>query len=102
MSMAPPPPPPPPGPIIVNCGELRDRHHGCLVEIYGRVSKQRMGRFIELKDQNGVTQLVAPDSVSFFSDDSCLSHKIDNINRNSFLYRIQQLVNVFLTCQLAL
>lgn len=55
------PPPPPSGPMIVNCGELRERHRGAYIEIYGRVNKVRMGKFVELKDTNGVTQLIVPD-----------------------------------------
>lgn len=55
------PPPPPSGPMIVNCGELWERHQGAFIEIRGRVNKVRNGRFIELKDSNGVTQLIAPD-----------------------------------------
>lgn len=55
------PPPPPSGPMIVNCGELRERHRGAYIEIYGRVNKVRMGRFVELKDTNGVTQLIVPE-----------------------------------------
>lgn len=55
------PPPPPSGPMIVNCGELRERHRGAYIEIHGKVNKVRMGRFMELKDSNGVTQLIAPD-----------------------------------------
>lgn len=55
------PPPPPSGPMIVNCGELRERHRGAYIEIYGRVNKVRMGRFVELKDSNGVTQLIVPE-----------------------------------------
>lgn len=62
MSLALPPPPPPPA--IVNCGELRGYHRGAHVEIQGRVSKVRMGRFVELRDAHGATQLVAPESVS--------------------------------------
>lgn len=55
------PPPPPSGPMIVNCGELRERHRGAYIEIYGRVNKVRMGKFVELKDTNGVTQLIVPE-----------------------------------------
>lgn len=48
----------------VHCGELREHHTGMIVEISGRVNKQRLGRFLTLKDVNGMTQLVVPDSVS--------------------------------------
>lgn len=47
----------------VHCGELREHHAGLIVEISGRVNKQRLGRFLTLKDANGMTQLVVPDSV---------------------------------------
>lgn len=47
----------------VHCGELREHHAGMLVQISGRVNKQRLGRFLTLKDANGMTQLVVPDSV---------------------------------------
>lgn len=52
--------PPPPPPIVMNCGEIREHHHGSVVEMDGKVNRTRMGRFIELKDQYGITQLVAP------------------------------------------
>lgn len=38
---------------------------GSLVEMDGKVNRTRMGRFIELKDQYGITQLVAPLDVSY-------------------------------------
>lgn len=47
----------------VHCGELREHHAGMVVEISGRVHKQRLGRFLTLKDANGMTQLVVPDNV---------------------------------------
>lgn len=53
----------PPPPLVMNCGELREQHHGAIVELDGKVNKSRLGRFIELKDQHGVTQLVAPPDV---------------------------------------
>lgn len=49
----------------VHCGELREHHTGMIVEISGRVNKQRLGRFLTLKDVNGMTQLVVPDNVSY-------------------------------------
>lgn len=58
MNLSPPPPPPPPR--KTNCGELRNHHDGVTVEMSGKVNRTRMGRFIELKDQYGVIQLVAP------------------------------------------
>ena len=54
------PPPPPPQPRRMNCGELREHHSGIIVELQGRVNRTRLGRFIELKDQFGIIQLVAP------------------------------------------
>lgn len=62
MDLSPPPPPP----RRMNCGELREHHNGIIVEIHGRVNRTRMGRFIELKDQYGVIQLVAPMEVNAF------------------------------------
>lgn len=56
MDLSPPPPPP----RRVNCGELREHHNGAIVELNGKVNRTRLGRFIELKDQYGVIQLVAP------------------------------------------
>lgn len=55
--------PPPPPPQIFNCGELRERHHGRLVEIEGKVNRSK-GRFLELKDQHGCIQCVSPPGVS--------------------------------------
>lgn len=52
--------PPLPSPTPMNCGELREHHSGTIVEMNGRVNRSRLGRFIELKDQYGVIQLVAP------------------------------------------
>lgn len=54
--------PPPPPPQIFNCGELRERHHGRLVEIEGKVNRSK-GRFLELKDQHGCIQCVSPPGV---------------------------------------
>ncbi|KAJ6649972.1 Aspartate--tRNA ligase, mitochondrial [Pseudolycoriella hygida] len=51
--------PPPPPPQSFNCGELRERHHGRLVEIEGKVNRSK-GRFMELKDQHGCIQCVSP------------------------------------------
>lgn len=60
MDLSPPPPPP----RRVNCGELREHHNGAIVELNGKVNRTRLGRFIELKDQFGVIQLVAPIEVT--------------------------------------
>ncbi|XP_055682041.1 aspartate--tRNA ligase, mitochondrial isoform X1 [Lutzomyia longipalpis] len=46
-------------PMQVSCGGLRNHHHGMLVELFGRVVKQRFGRFLLLKDGSGYTQLIA-------------------------------------------
>lgn len=59
-----PPPPPPEMPTFMNCGDLRPAHVNQLVELEGKVNRTRLGRFIELKDQFGVVQLVAPTGVS--------------------------------------
>lgn len=61
-------PPPPPKHARKNCGELRDHHNGMIVEMDGKVIRTRLGRFIELKDQFGVTQLVAPVEVKMISN----------------------------------
>lgn len=52
--------PPPDLPRKMNCGELREHHNGSVVEMNGKVNRTRLGRFIELKDQYGIVQLVAP------------------------------------------
>lgn len=39
----------------------------------GKVNRTRMGRFIELKDQHGITQLVAPLDVSIQKNRSIMS-----------------------------
>jgi aspartyl-tRNA synthetase len=48
----------------VSCGDLRECHVGMEVELWGRVQYQRVGRFLTLRDQYGMTQVVAPDDVS--------------------------------------
>lgn len=45
----------------------------------GKVNRTRMGRFIELKDQYGITQLVAPVDVTKFSILKFLTKK--NLNK---------------------
>ncbi|PSN35459.1 hypothetical protein C0J52_06622 [Blattella germanica] len=55
---------PPPGlsnVTKVSCGDLREYHVGMEVELCGRVQYQRVGRFLTLRDQHGMTQVVAPD-----------------------------------------
>ena len=53
------------GPNIrrVVCGELRIQDAGCAVEISGRLQTQRLGRFLSLRDESGITQLVLPEDV---------------------------------------
>lgn len=63
-----PPPPPPLSPRRMNCGELRAHHSGIIVELHGRVNRTRLGRFMELKDQYGVIQLVAPMEVKAINE----------------------------------
>lgn len=65
MDLSPPPPPPPPL-RRMNCGELRHHHDGTFVEMNGKVHRSRLGRFIELKDQYGITQIVAPMEVKWY------------------------------------
>lgn len=48
----------------VSCGDLRECHIGLEVELCGRVQYQRVGRFLTLRDQYGMTQVIAPDDVS--------------------------------------
>lgn len=48
----------------VLCGELRLQDAGSSVEISGRIQNQRLGRFLSLRDDTGITQLVVPDDVS--------------------------------------
>lgn len=47
----------------VKCGELRRGDFGEEVEIAGRIQNMRMNRFLVLRDETGITQLVAPDEV---------------------------------------
>lgn len=48
----------------IHCGEIRPRNDGDRVKISGKVAKrQRSGRFLEIKDMKGCTQLVATDDV---------------------------------------
>ncbi|XP_059617690.1 aspartate--tRNA ligase, mitochondrial [Phlebotomus argentipes] len=51
--------PPVERPMQVSCGGLREHHHGLLVELFGRVVKQSLGRFLVLRDSTGQTQLIA-------------------------------------------
>lgn len=46
----------------VNCGEVRPKDEGTRVRISGKVIKRpRSGRFLEVRDMRGSTQLVACD-----------------------------------------
>lgn len=46
----------------IHCGEIRPRDEGNRVKISGKVVKRpRTGRFLEIKDIKGCTQLVATD-----------------------------------------
>ncbi|XP_070497044.1 aspartate--tRNA ligase, mitochondrial isoform X2 [Chironomus tepperi] len=48
--------------FTVNCGEIREKDDGIRVKISGKVVKRpRSGRFLEVKDLTGCTQLVAMD-----------------------------------------
>lgn len=51
------------GPVRMTCGELRERHVGRSVELVGRVQQHRQGRFVQLRDGHGSTQLVVPEHV---------------------------------------
>lgn len=48
------------GPVRVNTGELSPRERGRFVEVSGRVTQKRSGRFMTLRDQFGTIQLCAP------------------------------------------
>jgi hypothetical protein len=48
--------------FTVNCGELRAKDDGVRIKISGKVVRRpRSGRFLEIKDLKGCTQLVATD-----------------------------------------
>lgn len=48
--------------FTVNCGEIRPKDEGVRVKISGKVVKRpKTARFLEIKDLNGCTQLVATD-----------------------------------------
>lgn len=84
VSPLPPPPPPIPSPVRMHCGDLRENHHGMFVEMDGKVNRNRLGRFIELKDQYGVIQLVAP------IENISVSKRFVNMPLNSFITIIGQ------------
>lgn len=80
------PPPPPPQPVRMHCGDLRESHHGLFVEMDGKVNRNRLGRFIELKDQYGVIQLVAP------IENISVSKRFMNMPLNSFITIVGQVL----------
>lgn len=84
VSPLPPPSPPLPNPIRMHCGDIRENHHGMIVEMDGKVNRNRLGRFIELKDQFGVVQLVAP------IDNISVSKRFMNMPLNTFITIIGQ------------
>ncbi|KAJ9592823.1 hypothetical protein L9F63_015514, partial [Diploptera punctata] len=63
----------------VSCGDLRECHVGMEVELCGRVQYQRVGRFLTLRDQYGMTQVVAPD------DRPDLGRRLANMPIHSFV-----------------
>ncbi|XP_055296387.1 aspartate--tRNA ligase, mitochondrial isoform X3 [Sitodiplosis mosellana] len=82
MDLSPRSPPPPPR--RMNCGELREHHSGTIVEMRGKVNRTRLGRFIELKDQFGVIQLVAP------MENINVSKRFANMPVNTFITIVGQ------------
>lgn len=55
------PPPPPPEPEQVKCGDIWEGYEGHFVRLRGRVVKSRLGRFLEIRDNRGIAQLVSND-----------------------------------------
>ncbi|XP_053694024.1 aspartate--tRNA ligase, mitochondrial [Sabethes cyaneus] len=43
----------------VNCGELREWNHGEMVELSGKVTENRMGKFLDVRDVTGSVQVVS-------------------------------------------
>ncbi|XP_058452624.1 aspartate--tRNA ligase, mitochondrial isoform X2 [Malaya genurostris] len=62
----------------VNCGELRERNDGELVEISGKVIENRMGKFLDVRDVYGSVQLVS-------NATSGLHKRISSIAKDSFV-----------------
>ncbi|XP_058823389.1 aspartate--tRNA ligase, mitochondrial isoform X2 [Topomyia yanbarensis] len=62
----------------VNCGELRERNDGEMVEISGKVIENRMGKFLDVRDVYGSVQLVSNTS-------SALHKRISSIAKDSFI-----------------
>lgn len=66
--------------FTVNCGEIRPKDEGTRVKISGKVVKRpRTGRFLEIKDMKGSTQLVATD------DKPEIGHKFQAIPTDSYI-----------------
>lgn len=64
----------------INCGEIRARDEGARVKISGKVVKRpNTGRFLEIKDIKGSTQLVALD------DKPEIGLKFQSIPPNSYI-----------------
>ncbi|XP_069688003.1 aspartate--tRNA ligase, mitochondrial isoform X2 [Periplaneta americana] len=63
----------------VSCGDLRECHVGMEVELCGRVQYQRVGRFLTLRDQYGMIQVVAPD------DRPDIGRRLANMPLDSFV-----------------
>ncbi|XP_021935407.1 aspartate--tRNA ligase, mitochondrial isoform X3 [Zootermopsis nevadensis] len=63
----------------VSCGDLRECHIGLEVELCGRVQYQRVGRFLTLRDQYGMTQVIAPD------DRPDIGRRLANMPLDSFV-----------------
>lgn len=64
----------------IHCGEIRPRDEGSRVKIGGKVVKRpRTGRFLEIKDLKGCTQLVATD------DKPEISHRFQSIPAGAYI-----------------
>lgn len=64
----------------INCGEIRARDEGTRVRVSGKVVKRpNTGRFLEIKDVKGSTQLVATD------DKPEIGMKFQSIPTNSYI-----------------
>ena len=66
--------------FTIHCGEIRPRDEGTRVRISGKVGKRpRSGRFLEIKDLKGCTQLVATD------DKPEISHRFQSIPADAYI-----------------
>lgn len=66
--------------FTIHCGEIRPKDEGTRVKISGKVVKRpRTGRFLEIKDLKGCTQLVATD------DKPEVSHKFQSIPADAYI-----------------